>query len=107
MSEISVLLDEMKSRFNPAAAGGMDAVFQYDITGNGSWQVAINSGECEVTQGDAAEASVTLCMDHETFESVLNGETDGMQAFMTGSITATGDIMLATRLTDIFPVARG
>lgn len=107
MSEISTLLTEMKGRFNPSAADGMDAIFQYDITGNGSWQVAVHNGECTVSEGDAAPASVTLSMDQNTFASVLNGETDGMQAFMSGSITATGDIMLATRLTDLFPLPRG
>ncbi|MEJ2529592.1 MAG: SCP2 sterol-binding domain-containing protein [Gammaproteobacteria bacterium] len=107
MSEINALLAEMKKRFNPAAAEGMDATFQYDITDNGSWQIAINNGECEVTEGDAAEASVTLSMDKDVLASVLSGETDGMQAFMSGSITASGDIMLATRLTDLFPLSRG
>jgi len=44
-------------------------------------------------------------MASDTLEEVMSGETDGMQAFMTGRIRADGDIMLATRLTSIFPVA--
>ncbi len=105
MSEINALLTEMQNRFDSAAADDMDAVFQYDITDNGSWQIAINNGKCQIAEGNASEATVTLSMDQDTLASVLNGEIDGMQAFMSGSITASGDIMLATRLTDLFPLS--
>ena len=43
-------------------------------------------------------------MDLDTMAAVMSGELDGMQAFMSGDIQATGDIMLATRLADIFPI---
>jgi putative sterol carrier protein len=35
----------------------------------------------------------------------MTGETDGMQAFMSGQLTVTGDLMLATRLPELFPIA--
>ena len=44
-------------------------------------------------------------MDAETLAEVMSGETDGMQAFMAGRIKATGNMMLATQLATIFPVA--
>jgi putative sterol carrier protein len=107
MSDVNSLLDEMQKRFNPNAADDLDAIFQYDIDDNGSWQIAIKDGTCEVTEGTQAEPNVTLSMELDTLASVLSGETDGMQAFMSGSIQATGDIMLATRLTDLFPLNGG
>ncbi len=107
MSDVNTLLDEMQKRFNPSAADGVNTIFQYDIADNGSWQIEIKDGTCQVTEGSESEANVTLTMDQDTFASVLSGETDGMQAFMSGSIQATGDIMLATRLTDIFPINGG
>ena len=105
MSEVNKLLAEMQKRFDPDAAADMDAIFQYDIDQEGSWQIAIKDGACDVSEGEPDEATVTLGMDTETLASVLSGETDGMQAFMSGSIQASGDIMLATRLNDIFPLA--
>ncbi len=107
MSDVNSLLDEMQKRFNPNAADDLDAIFQYDIDDNGSWQIAIKDGTCEVTEGTQSEPNVTLSMELDTLASVLSGETDGMQAFMSGSIQATGDIMLATRLTDLFPLNGG
>lgn len=105
MSEVQGLFDQMGQRFNASAAAGVDEVFQYDIEGEGTWQVSVSDGECSIAGGDAADASVTLSMSPETLAGVMSGEVDGMQAFMTGSIKASGDIMLATRLNDIFPLA--
>ncbi len=105
MSNAQELFDQMLARFNPSAAAGVDEVFQYDIEGQGSWQAVIADGTCAINQGDDAEASVTLITDVETLAEVLSGETDGMQAFMSGKIKATGNMMLAMRLNDLFPQA--
>jgi putative sterol carrier protein len=107
MASIKSLLDDMQSRFDPNAASGLDAIFQYDIADNGSWQIEVKDGACNVTEGTQSDPNVTLAMDLDTMASVLSGETDGMQAFMSGSIQATGDIMLATRLADLFPITGG
>ncbi len=107
MSDINTLLDDMQKRFNPNAADGLDAIFQYDISDNGSWQIEIKDGSCQITEGASSDSNVTLSMDLDTLTSVLNGETDGMQAFMSGDIEATGDIMLATKLSDLFPLNGG
>lgn len=105
MSEIHALLEGMQARFNPKAATGMDEVFQYDIEGVGSWQVKVADGKSTLTQGTPDDASVTLMTDPDTLKGVLTGEVDGMQAFMSGKIKASGNIMLAMRLNDLFPQA--
>ena len=105
MSDLSSIFEEMKGRFNSEAAAGLDAVFQYQLDDGEPYYVAINDGTCDVAQGEHDEPSVTLSMDSATLQEVLSGETDGMQAFMTGRIRADGDIMLATRLTALFPFA--
>ena len=105
MSDLNKIFDEMKSRFNSEAAAGMDVVFQYQIDEGEPYHVIIADESCVVAQGEHDEPSVTLSMDTQTLQEVVSGETDGMQAFMTGRIRADGDIMLATRLTALFPVA--
>ncbi len=104
MSDVKILLADMHKRFNPAEAAGLDAIFQYDIKDVGSWHITVKQDQCLVGEADASEANVILSMTQDTLTSVINGETDGMQAFMMGNITATGDIMLATRLNDLFPL---
>ncbi|WP_420598545.1 SCP2 sterol-binding domain-containing protein [Neptuniibacter sp.] len=105
MADMNSIFTEMKSRFNADAAAGTDAVFQYEISDGGEWFVTVQDGNCEVAEGSNDDATVTLRMDSETLEEVMSGETDGMQAFMSGRIQADGDIMLATKLAAIFPVA--
>lgn len=105
VADIQTLFDTMAQRFNPEAASGLDAVFQYKLDDDGSYFAAINADGCTVEAGEHDDPSVTLLMDSQTFTEVLNGETNGMQAFMTGRIRAEGDIMLATRLEALFPVS--
>lgn len=105
MADLNAIFTEMKSRFNADAAAGTDAVFQYEISDGGEWYVSVQDGGCEVAEGNSDDATVTLRMDSATLEEVMSGETDGMQAFMTGRIQADGDIMLATKLAALFPVA--
>lgn len=105
MADLNAIFTEMKSRFNADAAAGTDAVFQYEISDGGEWYVSVQDGGCEVAEGSSGDATVTLRMDSATLEEVMSGETDGMQAFMTGRIQADGDIMLATKLAALFPVA--
>lgn len=105
MSELNSLFEQMQQQFNPDAASGLDAVFQYDIDDEGSWQIKVANDSCEITEGESEDATVTLSMDADTLKGLMSGEVDGMQAFMTGTLKASGDIMLATRLTDLFPLA--
>jgi putative sterol carrier protein len=107
MSDINSLLNDMQQRFNPNAAAGLDAIFQYDIIDNGSWQIEVKDNSCKINEGSLSDPNVTLAMNLDTLASVLSGETDGMQAFMSGNIEATGDVMLATRLADLFPINGG
>lgn len=105
MSDVTTLLDTMQQRFNPGAASGMDEIFQYDIDDEGSWHIIVRQDQCEIKAADESAASVTLSMSKDTLAAVISGETDGMQAFMMGDIKASGDVMLATRLSDLFPLA--
>ncbi len=43
-------------------------------------------------------------MDTATLAAVMSGETDGMQAFMEGKLRAEGEMMLALKLGELFPV---
>ncbi|WP_415889272.1 SCP2 sterol-binding domain-containing protein [Neptuniibacter sp. SY11_33] len=105
MSDLNAVFTEMKNRFNADAAADTDAIFQYDISDGDSWFVTVKEGSCEVAEGVSTDATVTLTMDLITLEEIMSGETDGMQAFMAGRVQADGDIMLATKLAVLFPVA--
>ncbi len=56
----------------------------------------------DVAEGAHDDPSVTLIMNSETLQGIVSGETDGMQAFMAGQLRAEGDMMLATKLGELF-----
>jgi len=104
MSELNDIFKQMEARFDQEAASGVDEVFQYDIDDE-YWHVIVSEGHCQILEGEHDDPSVTLAMDLDTLKAVMSGETDGMQAFMAGRIKATGNMMLATQLANLFPVA--
>lgn len=104
MSNVSEIFKKMGERFDADAASGVEEVFQFDIDDE-MWHAVIEDGACVIVEAEHDDPSVTLTMDAETLAEVMSGETDGMQAFMAGRIKATGNMMLATQLATIFPVA--
>lgn len=101
MSAIADAFAKIESQFNSSAAAGMDVVFQFSIDED-AYHLIVSDGACQLVQGTHDDPSVTLIMDQETFEQVASGELNGMQAFMAGKLRTEGDMMLATRLSDLF-----
>lgn len=103
MSTVEETIQGMKAKFNAGAATGLDLVFQFNITDADNYYLTVKDGTCDFQQGESADANVTLIMDSETLQGVISGETDGMQAFMAGNLRAEGDMMLALKLSELFP----
>ena len=105
IATVKDVFEGMPKRFNANAAKGMNAVFQFDITGDGggNWNVAVKEGTCQVQEGKAGGPTVTLTMSGETWLGMVNKQVNGMMAFMTGKLKLSGDIMLAQRISDLFP----
>jgi putative sterol carrier protein len=101
---VKEVFDRVPQAFNPDAAKGLDAIFQFDITGEdgGIWHVAVKDGTCQVQQGKAASPTVTLTMASDTWLGMVNKQINGIQAFMTGKLKLNGDMLLAQRIPDLF-----
>ncbi len=98
MTSVADAVQAMKAKFNPAAAAGLDLVFGFRID-----DTVVKDSTCELLEGENPDAQVTLVMDGETLQGIVSGETDGMQAFMGGKLRAEGDMMLAMKLSELFP----
>lgn len=95
--------EQLEKNFNPEAAAGRDLVYQFEIEDDKTYHFVIKDGTCQLVEGPHEDPSVTLIMDSETLQGIVSGETDGMQAFMAGQLRAEGDMMLATKLGELFP----
>lgn len=103
MANILEVFNDMKDKFNPSAATGLDLVFQFDVEDGDTYHLIVKDGTCEIVEGANDDPNVTLIMDTDTLVGVMTGTIDGMQAFMMGKLRAEGDMLLATKLGDLFP----
>ena len=99
----STTLDKLQDRFDAQAAQGMDDVFQFHFSDAGSHYLVVKDGSLAIEDGEHDDPSVTLSLSTDTLKGVMNGQINGMTAFMTGKLKATGNVMLATKLTSLFP----
>ena len=103
-SKIRTMMAEMPSAFKPEKAAGVDAVIQYNLTGEGgsSWWSKIADGACSVQEGTAESPTLTITMVASDYIDMMAGRLDAMAAFMQGKIKAEGDLMLGMRLMSFF-----
>ncbi len=106
LTSVTEVFEKMPQVFNASAATGLNVVYQFHITGDqaGDWYVVIKDGTCEVNQGVHASPSVSLTMADVDWLAMCNGTLNGMTAFMTGKLKASGDIMSAQRIPSLFPL---
>lgn len=96
--------DMMPTRFNKEAAKGLNAIYQFDLSGDGGgkWHVIINNDSCQVKEGPAASPSITISMTAQDYLDMLSGKLNGQMAFMTGKLRIAGDMGLALRMQSLF-----
>ena len=104
MGTVSEIFEQIVGKFDASAAAGMDVVFQFKITDGESYYLVVANQACELSQGEHEDPSVTLILSTETLKKVVTGETSGMQAFMMGKLKTEGNMMLATKLGDLFSI---
>lgn len=98
--------EAMIENFDAQAAEGLDAVFQWEIVGDGGgvWHIQVADGKAALSEGRHDAPTVSQICSTELFLSMVNLEVDGMQAFMSGQLKLTGDMMAAQKIMAVFPL---
>ncbi len=102
MKSVAEVMNKLVAKFQPEAAGDLDAVFQINIDDGDPYTICIAGGQCAVSQGQHPDPQVTLIMDSDTFTDIIYGDLGGTMAFMSGRLRAEGDVLLATKLSGLF-----
>jgi putative sterol carrier protein len=99
------IFDAMKEAFDPSKAAGQSAIIQYDLdTPHGlvNYQLNVDNGTCTVEKGTTGEPRVTMALSLPNFVRLIAGVLDGMQAFTSGQLKISGDIMFSQNVTNWF-----
>lgn len=92
--------------FNPAAARGLSAVIQFNLTGDGGgrWYITIRNQSCNATEGQCSAPTLIINAPAEVWAKIARREINPLWAIITRRLRFKGDIKLLRSLNDIFPV---
>jgi putative sterol carrier protein len=99
---VAEIMAKLTDAFNADAADDLEATFQFMIEGDDDFYITIEDEECSAGAGEHDDPDITMIMDVDTLKEIVTGELDGMAAFMGGRLKAEGDVMLGTRLGQLF-----
>ena len=106
MAEMTVkqIFDAMPENFNADAAKGMNAVVQFNLSGDdgGNYHTVIKDGGCTVGDGAHASPNMTLTMTAQDYVDMIMGKLNGQMAFMSGKLKIAGDMGLAMKMQTLF-----
>lgn len=104
VNSVKEVFELMPSRFLPDKAAGVNAVIQFDLTGEGGGQyyVSITDGICTTAEGTAPNPNMTLTGAAADYLGIVRGEINPMQAFMQGKVKVKGDMGLALKMQQMF-----
>jgi putative sterol carrier protein len=99
------LIETMPAAFRPERARRVNAVIQFELSGEGggNWYVTIKDGTCTVTEGVSEAPQGTIMMAAGDYVALAAGEIGGMKAFLKGRIKTTGDFSLLKKMETWFP----
>ncbi len=103
---IAELFDSMPNRFNTTAAAGITKTIQWNITGDesGIWAFSIENGVGHLIPGGVEKPDATFTTSAKDWVAIAEGKLDSMKAFMTGRLKVAGDMMLAMKVPQYFPL---
>jgi nitrite reductase/ring-hydroxylating ferredoxin subunit/putative sterol carrier protein len=105
---VDAYFKSLEARFDRAAAGDLDAVFQWVLTGDGARAhfVEVKQGNAQASAGTHPAPTVAIEMSTDDYLRLINGDLNGALAFSTGRGKLRGPVRLAMRMQKLFPLDR-
>ncbi len=104
LETVDTIFDAMPNAFVADAAADVDVVFQFVITGGGGgdWYCVIKDSTCTIEAGVHEKPGCTLKMADNDFLNMMNGVLPPMQAYTSGKLIISGDIMKSQLIEKLF-----
>src|SRR3990172_3807401 len=105
---IGEVMQAMPAAFVPERAVGVTAKVQFEFTGDGGGQYAldIHDGVCELIEGVVPDARTTVVAAAADYVDIAEGRLDAMKAFMGGKLKLKGDMLFMMKFQQMFDPKR-
>ncbi len=99
-ADVVEMMKEQVNKSDPSKLKGVNAVFQFELSGDeeGTFHLNVADGNVELAEGASDDPSVTIMMESADFRSMLEGQLNATSAFMSGKLKVKGDMSLAMKL---------
>ncbi len=97
-------MDLYRKRFSREKAEGIDAIVQFDITGDGGgkYVMKIQNGSLSIEAGVHADPSLTVRATFQDWLDMNLGKSNPMVSIMSGKIKISGSLPLAMKFQSLF-----
>jgi hypothetical protein len=98
------LLAMMPGALDPAAAQGLTAIYQFEVSGSENFtaHLAIVDGQATFHEGPADHPNITIKTPADVWLAIARKELDGSTAFLSGQFRIQGDLGLLVKLKTLF-----
>ena len=99
-----MVFEQAITYFQADKAQGVNATFQWDLSGDqaGQWWIKVADGQATSGKGTAENPNVTLLADARDWVKISLGQMDPTAAFMQGKLKIKGDMGLALKFQSLF-----
>jgi putative sterol carrier protein len=100
---IEDFFSEIAKGIDPEKIKGINATYQWKITGEGGgdWFAVIGEGALEVSAGESMDPDITITVSARHWLDIVNGNLNPQMAFVSGKVQIVGDMMLAMKLQNL------
>jgi putative sterol carrier protein len=98
------VFDEMRQNFLSEKAKGVQARYQWNLSGpnGGQWWIDVKDGTFKMGRGNIDNPNVIFVTSDKDWVALSDGTLSGVWAYFTGRLKIRGDLRLARKLDEMF-----
>ena len=106
-TEVAPVFQRIKGVSNKGFIKKINAVYLFDIEGEGKWYLDLKNGEGSTGEGEPeAKPDVNIALKKSTFLQIFNRELKPATAFMKGEVKLSGDMSKILSLQEMMKSTR-